>query len=281
MPLQRTGPLYGETLWIDIRASGTRSDGTKWVGTPLADASGYVSNVGRSIRQLMTVGGSVSLQTDLTAANGGGRVQTDGSVINVAGGSVKFEPGMVNNTRLIGADGRIYSMANADPNMTYLGIAGQFTRNHSRWGVTETWSTATQIYSPGYTEGHDAGSVNVTTVIPLLTGTMYFGSTAGERQINGGSLPLQGSLALTTPSSVQIGPAPSANYTTQSAVTTNLSADTLSGYGLSALTITANDLVVSSGSTLNLARAAAFRSRRAALSISPERSRPRAARSIS
>jgi len=55
MPLQRSGPLYGQTLWIDIRASGTRSDGTSWVGTPLADASGYVNAVGRSIYQLMAV----------------------------------------------------------------------------------------------------------------------------------------------------------------------------------------------------------------------------------
>lgn len=259
MPLQRSpyeAALYGSTFYIDIRASGTRADGTKWVGTPLADASGYVSNVGRSIYQLMTVGGSVTLKTDLLAANA--RVQTAGSVINVAGGSVKFESGMVNTTRLIGADGRIYSMANADPNMTYLGIAGQFTRNHSRWGVTETWSTGTQVYSPGYSEGHDAGSVVVSTVNPLLNGTMYFGSVAGERQINSGQLPFQGTLDLTTPSTVQIGGAASANYTSQSPVTTNLSADALSGYGLSKLAITANDVVVSSGSTLNLAAGGSF-----------------------
>lgn len=258
MPLQRTGLLYGEELWIDIRNSGTYSDGTRWVGTPLANASDYVSNVGRSIYQLVTAGGSVSLKTDLTTNNGGGSVQTAGSVINVAGGSVRFEAGMVNSTRLLGADGRIYNMANADPNMTYVGIAGQFTREHARWGVTETWSTGTQVYSPGYTEGRDAGSVNVTTLNPMLAGTIYFGSVAGERQINSGLLPSQGSLALTTPSSVQIGSVASANYTTQSAVTTNLSADVLSGYGLSALSITANDLVVSGGSRLNLAAGGSF-----------------------
>lgn len=272
MPLQRSpyaAALYGSTFYIDIRASGTRSDGTKWVGTPLADASGTVSLVGRNIDQLMTVGGSVSLQTDLTASQNGANVQaasvqTAGSVINVAGGSVNFQGGLVNSTRLLGSDGRIYSMANADPNMTYLGIAGQFTVKHSRWNVTETWSTATQIYSPGYSEGHDAGSVIVNTVTPVLTGTMYFGSVAGERQINAGQLPLQGSLTLTTPSSVQIGGAPSANYTTTTLDPTKtldpakipgtaLSADTLSGYGLSALSVTANDFVVSGGSTLNLA----------------------------
>ncbi|WP_354174828.1 filamentous haemagglutinin family protein [Bradyrhizobium sp. LA6.1] len=253
MPLQRNGALYGQTMYIDIRNTGTRSDGTAWVGTPLADASGYVAKVPRSIYQLMTVGGSVSLTTDLSTSNGAASVKTDGSIMNVAGGSVKFLPGMVNTTRLIGSDGRIYSMTNADPNMTYLGIAGQFTVKHARWGVTETWSTPTQIYSAGFTEGHDAGRVSVVTVNPALLGTMYFGSTAGERQISGGQLPLQGSLELTTPSSVQIGATASANFTTQSTYTTNLSADILSGYGLSSLKVTANDFVLSNDSMLNLA----------------------------
>ena len=219
MPLQRNGPLYGQTLWIDIRASGTRSDGTSWVGTPLADASGYVANVGRSIYQLMTTGGSVNLQTDLNPNNGGGRVQTAGSIINVAGGSVKFLPGMVPTTRLLGTDGHIYSMANADPNMTYVGIVGQFTVDHSRWGIKETWSTGTQTFSPGYTDGQAAGSVTVTTVNPSLLGTMYFGSVAGDRQVASGQLPNQGSLSLTTPSSVEIGATPSADYITTSPVT--------------------------------------------------------------
>ncbi|MBR0964138.1 filamentous hemagglutinin family protein [Bradyrhizobium diazoefficiens] len=248
-----TGVVYGQTLWIDIRNTGTRSDGTTWVGTPLADASGYVAKVPRSIYQLMTVGGSMSLNTDLTTDHGGGGVQTAGSVMNVAGGSVKFQSGMVNTTRLIGSDGRIYDISKADPNMTYVGIAGQYVVNHSRWGVTEYWSSQSKVYSTGYTEGHDAGSVSLVTVNPSLLGTMYFGSTAGERQISNGQLPLQGSLALTTPSSVQIGAAASANYTTASSYTTNLSDEILSSYGLSSLSLTANDFVLSSGSTLNLA----------------------------
>jgi len=268
MPLQRppfasvgadgNGVVYGQTLWIDIRASGTRSDGTSWVGTPLADASGAVANVGRSIFQLMTVGGSVSLSTDLNASNSGSNVRTAGSVINVAGGSVNFLPGLVNITRLFGIDGRIHDMENADPNMIYVGIAGQFTANHAHWNVTETWSLGTQTFSPGYTDGQNAGAITVNTVTPSLDGTVYFGSPAGKRQIASGQLPAQGSLTVVTPSSVVIGTSPSTNFTSQSPVTTTLSADTLSGYGLSALSITANDLVVSSGNTLNLAPGGSF-----------------------
>jgi filamentous hemagglutinin family protein len=294
MPLQRPpyasvgsdgkGVVYGQTLWIDIRASGTRSDGTTWVGTPLADASGVVGAVGRSINQLMTAGGTVSLTTNLDnstigiAAPNRQVTAESGSVINVAGGQITFLPGVVSTTRLLGIDGRIYSMANADPNMSYVGIAGQFSVNHSRWGVTENWSTATQIDAPGYTEGHDAGGVTVATVTPQLNlgGAMYFGSVAGERQValgiapsnttdstrppqqaKGDELPSQGYLTIKTYSDLQIGSTPSLKFNAQNPLT-QLSADTLSGYGLSALTITALDLTVSSGSTVRLAAGGQF-----------------------
>lgn len=226
MPLQRGGVLYGQTLYIDIRASGTRSDGTSWIGTPVADASGTVLGYGRSLQQLMTTGGSVSLQTDLTATD---NVTLDrsvitqaGSVINVAGGNVTYLPGLVSSTSLLGADGRLYSMANADPNRVYVGIAGQFTVNHAHWGVKEIFTTASQVKAPGYSEGHDAGGVTITTVTPQLAGAMYFGSVEGERQIalglkptvtggatntqaKGDELPSQGYFSLTTPGSVVIG----------------------------------------------------------------------------
>jgi filamentous hemagglutinin family protein len=308
MPLQRNGPLYGATLWIDIRTSGTRSDGTSWVGTPLADASGVIGQVGQSIQQLMTVGGSVNLATRTTDTTAGvpGRdvILEPGSVINMAGGSVQFLPGMVPTTRLIGADGRIYSMANADPNITYAGIAGQFTDNHAHWGITETWTSLNQTFEPGYVEGHDAGGVTLSTINPVLQGTMLFGAVAGQLQLasgiapsqtggvantqaNRGELPSQGYLALTTPSTVVIGPngapalpvgfgpetvlpsadpknlpsddlptagsVPSSNFTSTSAYRTLLSASQLSAYGLSAISIKSDDLVVAAGSTLALA----------------------------
>lgn len=285
MPLQRNGALYGQTLWIDIRASGTRSDGSTWVGTPVADASGTINAYGRSIQQLMTTGGSVNLQTDRNATGGGPTnsvITQSGSVVNVAGGNVTYLPGMVSTSVLLGADGRRYSMTNADPNMTYLGLAGTFTVNHSRWGVTEVWSTATQTYQPGYTEGHDAGGINITTVSPQLQGQMYFGSAAGERQISlglkpsatngvtatqakGDELPSQGYLTLNVADSVVIGTStgsasgglgvtnqitdPSqlvkgSDFTPTSAYQTVLSAATLSSYGLSLLKINSNDLLV-------------------------------------
>ena len=305
MPLQRPpfasvgpdgkGVVYGQKLWIDIRASGTRSDGTTWVGTPLFDATTDVNtNVGRSIFQLMAAGGNVSLTTPQLNTPGQEVVLQSGSVINTAGGSIQYLPGTVPVTRLLGIDGRIYSMDSANPNMTYVGIAGTFTSTHSHWGVTETWSLGT-MNVPGYTEGQNAGGVAVSTVTPVLAGTLLYGSVPGERQIASGNLPSQGYLTLTTPSTVVIGAnaaslpanfdsiynqdvysadgtligkgaalprtnptnAParvsSDNFASTSTYQTLLSADVLSGYGLSGLSITSNDLVVTKGSTLRLA----------------------------
>lgn len=296
MPLQRGGVLDGQTVYIDIRAFGTRSDGTSWVGTPVADAGPTILNYDRSLQQLMATGGSVNLQTDLNVTDSTtpnrSVITQAGSVINVAGGNVTFLPGTVSTTKLLGADGRLYSMANADPNRVYLGIAGHFTVYHTHWGVTETWSTATQIQVPGYTEGHDAGGVSITTVTPQLAGQMYFGSAEGERQIalglkpsvtggttntqaKGDELPSQGYFSLTTPGSVVIGtssdlgtgqlattgqiapifgvPNPPQfataikgdDFTSASSYQTVLSSATLSSYGLSLLSINANDLLVS------------------------------------
>ncbi len=67
-PLQRNGPLRGQTIQIDIRKHGPWDPtlnhgrgGYTWVGTPLADTSGYVALVQRSVGELTTSGGSVKL----------------------------------------------------------------------------------------------------------------------------------------------------------------------------------------------------------------------------
>jgi hypothetical protein len=48
---------------------------------------------------------------------------------------------MIKTTVLVGADGRMYSMANANPNIPYVGIAGEFVVNHPHWGVTQIYSS--------------------------------------------------------------------------------------------------------------------------------------------
>ncbi|MBR1089231.1 filamentous hemagglutinin family protein [Bradyrhizobium manausense] len=264
-PLQRSGVLYGKTLWIDIRATGKNSNGTTWCGTPVANACGYTDTVSRSIDQLMTKGGSVSFKTDLTSAAPTAVTLQSGSVVNVAGGYEEFLAGLVPTTVLIGSDGRRYDIAKASPDLTYIGIAGQFTVNHPHWGVTETWTTfQTHSVQAGYLQGSDAGSISFSTIDPeFQAARLIFGSVTGALQAGAGTAPSQGTLSITTPASVVVtgpgGNTSSANFTSTSPLSPmTLSADQLSSYGLSGLSITANDLFVTSDSTLNLAAGGSF-----------------------
>ncbi|HZP60896.1 MAG TPA: filamentous hemagglutinin N-terminal domain-containing protein, partial [Opitutaceae bacterium] len=59
-PLQRNGPLRGQTVQVDIRQTG-KYNGQTWIGTPLGDASGYVNLMQRTAGELTTNGGTVSL----------------------------------------------------------------------------------------------------------------------------------------------------------------------------------------------------------------------------
>ena len=266
MPLQRGGPLFGQTLYIDIRDSGTRSDGTAWVGTPLADARGFVGLVPLSIYQLLTPAGSVKFNQAL--ANNSSVNAQAGSVINVAGGSVQYLPGYAPaTTQLLGTDGRIYNISAADPNMTYVGIySGGFTVDHGHWNQSETYIGPSQngtAYLAGYTDGANAGSISVQAVNPALAGTMIFGSVAGDRQRSLGTLPSQGSFSLVTTQGVIMGDpsaviASSMNYTSLAASTLALSATQYSDYGLSNLSITSNDFYLPAGASVALAPGGSF-----------------------
>ncbi|NVO13582.1 MAG: filamentous hemagglutinin family protein [Rhodoplanes sp.] len=294
-PLQRDGVLVGKTLYIDVRQSGTRGDGTTWLGTPLGNANGFVNAVPQGIDVLMTKGGTVSLGTEITGTTLRDVVLLPGSLINVAGGSVKYLPGQVPFTVLIGADGRRYGMTNADPNITYVGVLGETVVAHPHWGVKDSFANRLMPgwrYEAGYVEGRDAGGIAITTLNPVLDGDVLFGSVMGERQIAGGKkasgtlangapsqsspyeLPSQGYLSITAPVAVVIGngtsatlppdftpttplpkaaydPVPTDLFKSQALFRTDLSAAGLSG--LSALVITASDLVLTKDSEIDMA----------------------------
>src|SRR5262249_11406383 len=133
--------LIGHMVSIDARLSGTRADGLQWVGSPLLDAAGFVGNIPQSIDQILTRGGSFAVNggTDPNSGKPQGVlnfVQQPGAIINVSGGYVAYAGGMINTTRLLGSDGRIYNIGNANPNLSYAVFDG-FTVDHAHWGLPE------------------------------------------------------------------------------------------------------------------------------------------------
>ena len=168
--LQRTGALRGQTIQVDIRQTGTYN-GTAWVGTPLADTSGYVALVDHTVGQLTTNGGTVNFRA------GGSFVMQSGASINVAGGTTDYQGGIVTTTKVL-SNGHIYDISQATPDLVYSGI----------------YTGQSGTYEAGYIQGGNGGSISITAPTMALDGSLYGNTVAGPRQRT--TAPALGSLNL-------------------------------------------------------------------------------------
>ncbi len=193
-PLLRNSFLFGlKGVVVDSTLSGTRSDGVQWVGSPILNLSGYVNLIPRTVDQLLTNGGTIILSGNevMTAA---------GSSMNLNGGYVHYDGGMVNTTRLVDANGAIVPIGQASPYDTYVGIAGEFTESHPRWGVTKTWYNPllnAGVYVGDYIVGGNAGTLDLYAAQALvLDGDITAQAFGGSKQVQGNAEPSGGTFNL-------------------------------------------------------------------------------------
>ena len=193
-PLLRNSFLFGlKGVVVDSTLTGTRSDGVQWVGSPILNLSGYVNLIPRTVDQLLTNGGTITLSGNevMTAA---------GSSMNLNGGYVHYNGGMVNTTRLVDANGAIVPIGQASPYDNYVGIAGQFIESHPRWGVTKSWYNpllTSGTYQSDYIVGGNAGTLDLYASQALvLDGDISAQSFGGAKQMQGNSLPSGGTFNL-------------------------------------------------------------------------------------
>lgn len=179
-PLQREGALRSETVLVDIRQRGVRADGSEWQGTPLADASGEISNIERTVAERNLAGGSIALQSQ------GAVLVAEGATLDVSGGVVTYSGGDVATSQVLGADGQVYDIADADREREYVGLIDSFTVEHPRWGVTEVFPGFRRddggTFEPGYVEGYDAGSVSIIAPNFVFDGSINANTTVGRYQ---------------------------------------------------------------------------------------------------
>jgi len=154
-PLMRDSFLRGQKVYFDARL------GDKLInGTGVADLSGYYDLIARSVPELMTQGGSLKV-------NASQIITRAGSVIDLSGGSLHYQPGYVRSTMLRDEFGRVVPIEDADPNVVYVGFAGGYIANHSRWGVSQQYNSPLfgnrGTYEAGYLEGRSAGTLTVGT----------------------------------------------------------------------------------------------------------------------
>ncbi|MFM2287040.1 MAG: hypothetical protein RL684_183, partial [Pseudomonadota bacterium] len=183
-PQQRDGVLRGQTVVIDAR-----------VGTPLADLSGYITGAtGRTVTERLGNGGTVKLLSQ------GAATVANGATINLSGGAVNYLPGVVNTTKLIGANGQVYDIGSAPANVVYVGLYGPATSGANKWGITPTYGDvlgATHV--PGYTQGLNAGTLQVSGRSITLDGSVIARTSTGQYQTTPASLPLTGQLVIGLP----------------------------------------------------------------------------------
>ncbi|MHB1176233.1 MAG: filamentous hemagglutinin family protein [Sulfuriferula sp.] len=196
-PLQHNGFLKGKTLWVDTRTAGNGV-------LPVADISGYLGDIQRTVDEKTTKGGTVTVNSL------GDIVMSPGSSINVSGGSVDYRSGYVKSAQLL-SNGQAYNFATAPANLIYDGVAGTYSVTDPKWGVTQSWTTpAAQKgrYEPGYVEGKPAGQIKLQGFAYALNGQLLGqGGPAGALQQASANLPTAGNLLIGNALARQFTPA--------------------------------------------------------------------------
>ena len=169
-PVQKGGPLYRSRVSFDLRAP----------VAILGDTSSYQKGIEKTVSERLATGGSVLLEST-------GVVSTHASsVIDVAGGAVRFTDAIVAPTTLLAEDGKRYTLNTAPVGLNYTGISNSASGLYDRWGPVVQWQASTRgRLEAGYVEGKSAGTLRVLGSQTILDGQLVAGATAGNRQLAG------------------------------------------------------------------------------------------------
>ncbi|TAK90433.1 MAG: filamentous hemagglutinin N-terminal domain-containing protein, partial [Aquabacterium sp.] len=183
-PIQKDGPIYRSKLTFDIREA----------APILGDTSAYKNAVLKSASEFMSAGGNVSLTST-------GSVATSNTAsIDVSGGQVNYTSAMVNPSVLLGKNGQRYTLNTAPTDQVIVGIAGVGNMTPTRFGTQTAPSLAGMAHmEQGYTEGKDAGKLNVIAPQMVVAAKLNASTVSGRRQLSGlDALAFKGALTLGT-----------------------------------------------------------------------------------
>lgn len=152
-PQQKSGALLRKTVKVDIRR-----------GTPLFDWTQGLATVEKSASERNAAGGTIDIKAGAVSLG-------DGTVLDVSGGYVTYEGGMVESSKLLG--NKIADIADADIDTPYMGVSlgNVVAVVDPKWGVRPSYrpgSTTNQYYRDAYQHGDDAGSLRI------LSGQQWF-----------------------------------------------------------------------------------------------------------
>jgi len=178
-PLLRTGALRGQAIIVDIRNTGTYN-GRNWVGSPIADVSGYANLIERTAGELTIGGGTVKLNA------GGSVVMQPGAAVDVSDGWIQYTGSTVATTKLL-SGGRVIDISAATPDRIYDGIyTGNGEAESVRWSIADSYNSALAITGrrtePGLLFGAAGGTLSITAPGMALDGVLRGISVVGPRQ---------------------------------------------------------------------------------------------------
>lgn len=189
-PDYREGFLRGATVLVDPRLSGVRADGVAWIGSPLIEAGSFAQQVGVTSAELLTRGGTISLGLAVNATPGGAPtsqlIVKPGASLDVSGGFVRYEAGLVQTSRLVTASGQIVDIGVADPNETYVSLLEPSVERQDRFGIQQRFTNPLATGSrfvEEFIEGRDAGAILIQAQSAALDGGFYGSVVVGARQI--------------------------------------------------------------------------------------------------
>jgi filamentous hemagglutinin family protein len=188
-PLQRNGAFRASDanqveVTVDLRKTGT-FNGRDWIGTPLADVTGFANIIERSVAELTKDGGSVTLNA------GNSVVLRRGSTIDVSGGYLNYEGGFVETTQ-VAAGNQLIDIADATPDLVYDGVyTAKFTDTHPKWGVAATYrnplALSSRHFESSYVSGGAGGSISIKAPSMAVDGDLRGNTVAGPRQLRDSS----------------------------------------------------------------------------------------------
>jgi filamentous hemagglutinin len=178
-PLQRGNSLRNVGIVVDARDRGVIGD-RLWVGTPLADGTGFAGLVERTVGEFTAPGGRVTLSA------GESVVMREGSKVDVSGGYLAYKGATIQTTRLV-LRNRVVDLRDATPDRIYGGIyTGQASTTSQRWGVTRTYDQPLALlnrrHEPDYFQGAPGGRIDVTAPSMALDGEFVGRTFDGPRQ---------------------------------------------------------------------------------------------------
>lgn len=174
---QKGGLLQGQTI-----------SATDLTGSSIGNISGNILAQQKTAQEKSINGGSI-----IISADNGDIIVKQGTVLDFSGGGINYSGGLVDTTKLLSGT-TIYDISNAPLTVQYDKVVGQYTKTYDQTGkdgkpITESYSglyyggaTPLKTYVSGFTQGGNAGAVQLVAGTVVLDGQLNGSVTQGLYQ---------------------------------------------------------------------------------------------------